>query len=45
MAEVVRIIGSTDSSISQILQPHFGALEAILTAGTEPQRRFFLRRR
>lgn len=41
VAEVVRIVGSADGSISQILQPHFGALEAILTAGTEPQRRFF----
>ncbi|MDW5594271.1 acyl-CoA dehydrogenase family protein [Conexibacter stalactiti] len=43
IAEVVRLVGAADGSISQILQPHFGALEAILTAGTEAQRRFFFR--
>ncbi|MCW3048290.1 MAG: SfnB family sulfur acquisition oxidoreductase [Solirubrobacterales bacterium] len=43
VAEVVRIVGAADGSISQILQPHFAAIEAIHTAGTEAQRRFFFR--
>ncbi len=41
VAEVVRILGVADASVAQIMEPHFGAIESIRSAGTPGQQRFF----